>query len=510
LIGIPLTVIAGIFAVVFYAMVARASISTLYTSSCLGGWENTHLAAGSPEATVSGGAPIFNDTNSARLVGNAHAQIYCGGFNGDIIKDTIPKKILVKFSWAVEYPMIPPLETLPLKKTKATSTSNVVNEQGEAIPIEALSPSEPEITEPENTNTEPTPTEPASSESVEPTLESVPESISDTPPAPEASPSPEEPTASIFNLFAMVALAQEIPVEEFSASTSTLDVASSTPSLSYGLVEVLYTLDGVEWKSLGFVEKDEFSSKHFEIPIEEASQWEDISKIQIGIQSVPVLDGVAPIIHLDSVWIEVEYQKYGEEQYPIPDLARGDVFLSEIRDGSKTAVLVARQSDTGTTTELWLHDDISLDKTTEAVIINESIKEGIVITDISTPEEILTTASISSDTFLISEEEPLGNEAKEVLEILPPKYSSSGWTIIANKDTLSQNSSIIGFENNIILWLSPDSVALVGLDILSQENFSQTIELNGQTFIEHNSKKYLFVVSDQEITLTPEIINEAE
>jgi hypothetical protein len=80
--------------------------------------------------------------------------------------------------------------------------------------------------------------------------------------------------------------------------------AETTP---YGIVEFLYTLDGLEWKSLGFVERHELNSKYFEIPVEEASDWEDISKIQIGVQSVPVVDGVVPVMYLDSVWLEVGY-----------------------------------------------------------------------------------------------------------------------------------------------------------------------------------------------------------
>jgi hypothetical protein len=80
-----------------------------------------------------------------------------------------------------------------------------------------------------------------------------------------------------------------------------------------GLVEVLYTLDGAEWKSLGFVEKENFGDASFEIPIEEAAAWEDISRIQIGVQSVPAID-TTRIIYLDSVWIEVEYEHVGDSQ----------------------------------------------------------------------------------------------------------------------------------------------------------------------------------------------------
>ncbi len=139
-------------------------------------------------------------------------------------------------------------------------------------------------------------------------------------PEPVSEPSTEEPV-SLFDFFLpAVAHAQEIDGEvsvevsttvsviESEVATTTETAATTTPEAPYGLVEVMYTLDGVEWMSLGFVGKDEFAGKQFEIPIEEASQWEDISKIQIGVQSVPVLDGIAPVIYLDSVWIETEYE----------------------------------------------------------------------------------------------------------------------------------------------------------------------------------------------------------
>lgn len=41
----------------FYPFTARANVYHLYASACLGGWENTHLAAGAPEALEMGGTP---------------------------------------------------------------------------------------------------------------------------------------------------------------------------------------------------------------------------------------------------------------------------------------------------------------------------------------------------------------------------------------------------------------------------------------------------------------------
>ncbi len=318
-----------IFCVSLYTLTARASIYNLYASMCLGGWENTHLASGVPEANELGGAPIFTQVNSARLDASAHAQIYCGGFAGDILENTVPKNILVKFSWAVEYPKLN-TEVLQVEDTAATTDSAAQIEGNIQIKNEDANATGAFDQSAEKSNAElgPAAAESGESETLAPT-ESVsePESeavsaVEESTPQPQETtsepspePAPQEPSASILNFFATVVYAQEIldtvssttdAIEE--TATTTPDIATPTSISAYGLVEVLYTLDGVEWKSLGFVEKDEFGSKYFEIPIEEVSDWENIAKIQIGIQSVPVVDGVAPIIYLDSVWIETEYE----------------------------------------------------------------------------------------------------------------------------------------------------------------------------------------------------------
>jgi len=58
---IVLGVILGVIAIILFALpyifIARANVYHLYASACLGGWENTHLAAGAPEALEMGGTP---------------------------------------------------------------------------------------------------------------------------------------------------------------------------------------------------------------------------------------------------------------------------------------------------------------------------------------------------------------------------------------------------------------------------------------------------------------------
>ncbi len=278
LVGLSLFVISIISVLFLYKSKARANEYLLYPSTCLGGWENPQLAEGAPQVSLeSREASIFTEENSARLNGNIAAQIYCGGFKEDIPEDVIPKNIVVKFSWTVGYVEpsieIPPIDSdIPVMPDQQSVKENSTNDD---IQVENLDKN------PEETNL---------SANEDNTLEL------EQPKIPQEVSVPESASISFFKLFTKVAYGQEASLGE----TKKLD--------SYGLVEVLYTLDGVDWKSLGFVDKDSFDNTQFKIPIEEVATWEDISKIQISVRSVPVLDGATPVIYLDSMWIEAEYE----------------------------------------------------------------------------------------------------------------------------------------------------------------------------------------------------------
>lgn len=262
---------------------------------CLSEWENTYFNVGVLENNGENVLTVFTDNGITKLNTNVPAQIYCSSFSGDILEDTTPKKIRVRFSWGVEYPQDVP------------------------APADAL--------------------------------ESVPALI--------------EQTISFFDFFTNAIYTERVFVDTITipdaalleATTTPQDASSAPEVVSYGLVEVLYTLDGVEWKSLGFVEKDEFDDKYFEIPIEEALDWEAIFKIQISIQSVPILDGIAPTIYLNSVWFEVEYQKLLEDLFIPPGQREGDIILSEVLHNNMIAVLAKRKSALvidAPAYELWL------------------------------------------------------------------------------------------------------------------------------------------------------------
>ncbi len=415
--------VIGIFAVIkigLYSFIAHAGVSNLYATTCLGGWENTHLASGIPEAKTDDGTLVFTESNSARLSAGTLAQVYCGGFTGDILEKTIPKKILVNFSWGTEYPELINGGGGGVEAGSATSTEQVVEEDViESSPETELTEPLEDITAEEEVLVEESLVIPESNEVVP--IESLQEenpSMGITPPTEESVSEPvsevlPEQPLSFLRFFSSVAYAEESDIEESNELLSTTtdilgnEIATttqeeiSTPEVPYGLVEVKYTLDGVKWKSLGFVGKDEFTGKQFEIPITEASAWEDISKIQVSVESVPVLDGVMPIIYLDSVWIETEYG-FLEDELLIEEEILEEVIEEEIPEEDEIIEEVLEVNENPISNELNLKtrtfNDFVVDKdakhycSSEEFAINlkkgSSVKHNIQIFGATVEQEI--------------------------------------------------------------------------------------------------------------------------
>ena len=334
----------------FYPFAARANIYNLYASACLGGWENTHLATGLPQAFKNEKESVLTSDNSARLNAGTLARIYCGGFTGDILVDTIPTRILTRFSWAMEYPGLQ-IEEVPAPKTEPSINEDLMQEVNalleEKISEPSISPQPQEypITQDIYGPIVQDPKQQAESSVAPETLESAsvilkPQTETPTPPFNpfEAIPREENQTTEITET--QNESLQNEPTPETPTTISTeapvtiIRTEAPINDIVYGLLEVTYTLDGIEWKRLGFVRANEFHNKYFEIPIEEASDWEDISKIQISVQGVPTLDSLAPTIYLDAIWLEVEYQKPIEDElvknpFPSPSLLEGDVIVSK-------------------------------------------------------------------------------------------------------------------------------------------------------------------------------------
>lgn len=260
-----------------FSLIVKAEVTNLYPGSCLGGWINAQNAQGRMSLDPDAPADLFNESNSAVLK-NTIAQIFCGSFNGAIPQDNEPKKVFLKFSWHItEEPAV----------SVASSTSNIIGESSDQV--ESIL-NAPEVA----TSSEPAlPEELAPSEELVVPLEEI------------ATSSP----SSFWLFFADSALAQKTELGTLFPSTiafSTSEIlATSTPDVldSGEFLEISYTLDSINWTTLGRINRSNWRDAQFELPI---TNWTDIQKVQISVSSLSTVDE-QPTVYLDGVWLEVLY-----------------------------------------------------------------------------------------------------------------------------------------------------------------------------------------------------------
>lgn len=436
---IPLVVL-GIAGALFVlqSLTVQANLRTLHATTCLGGWENVHLATGVPETKTAG--VTFASENSARLSAGTIAQIYCA-FAHEIADDSTPQRILVRFLLGIEYPnvvsedIVPDTsidESVPAPKPPVEHIENTViegatgagnneipaegagaatdgwpqgsapTEVGEGMIIEVTQEAPPPQVLQEAASAEAAQEaalpqvlqESASAEFLqeaasvevlqEVTQENVAvEAVQQEETAQEANVGQE----NVKDATAEDEIAPPVPTDAQVPSQETF-IAPPTPPIpdKHGPVEMLYTLDGVTWKSFGFVPKNLPSDMYFEIPIEEASDWKDISRIQISVRGVPTLDEILPTVYLDAVWLEIEHQKLQEEGEllaedeavgSLPDFKEYPLEGVHASTSEKVAVVVKREE----TYELWVYNiesgaarRISTDVAAHAPI---GIKDGV-------------------------------------------------------------------------------------------------------------------------------------
>lgn len=312
LVAVSLSVFIG-FATVLLQNAGRASaqVSSFYSTSCLGGWKNTDKAAGAPEVTE-GGVEQYIDANSASI-SNTIAEIFCGGFKGEIPTDTFQKKIILKFSWAVKNPS---LEAGGETITNTISSINDMSGADGSANAAAVIMTGEQLLKPEE--------ELLTSESVTEIGTPAESIVPPVAPEPTSEISPESAAAEEQTLINMIfskahaqEIIQEVNVEQNTTATTTSNNRATTtddttseiePIVPSGaLLEVLYTLDGSNWNSIGYV-SNITNDVSFKMPMDIFTTTADLARVQIAIRTVPTFDSM-PTIYLDSVWLEVEYQK---------------------------------------------------------------------------------------------------------------------------------------------------------------------------------------------------------
>lgn len=351
----------------------KADSFSLYSTKCYGGFKNADNAIGPPDV-LKYKVSDFNVINSAYLSGSNQAEIVCSNFDGEILDNVVPKSITLKFSWALTYNGdlnmgVSKLEdqkesnpeSLESSSTQALdnniSASSSVEENIPAIsdsPNDIILSNTQENSEPSKVNDEKNivsflgnfikiafaeeSTTSIDMNTQEQNLDlSLSSDILDSP-----STTPSE------YIDANIVLDSDSSTNSSSSSSSIQDIgASSTLSSNnendpHGVVEVLYSYNGSDLKSLGYVESDEFENAKFEIPLPENNSWDSISKLQIYVKSVPAIDGVSPTIYVDSVILDVDFDYLNSDNHPYPTKDRGDEFIGSINYENYSAFLVKR------------------------------------------------------------------------------------------------------------------------------------------------------------------------
>ena len=340
--------ILSLFGVVFIFLISvsyftRADSTNFYASSCLGGWRNAQNAVGSPDAKNNSD---FNENNSAVLDKDTLSELYCGGFSGEIPKDSTPKKVFVDFSWGLDSgTVIAPAtvttftadtlssSTETIIDTKSTSTqitssqttfsSKNLNGQASTDPdssssVVQVSTSSGDIT---SQNTQSASTDTSSGSSTTPSSASSQSSNADSSPpvtnssdSSSASVTPLNPqpvsTDSSSNQSPAPAVSSptqtsaQIPTsapavdQTPSAPSSFLDSlatkafaadTSSSDNSNEGYLDISYTYDGNTWYELGTIGADNLTPARLEIPEGSFTDWGDLSKIQIAVKRVSSL-----------------------------------------------------------------------------------------------------------------------------------------------------------------------------------------------------------------------------
>ena len=497
---IPVLVLALIYGSSFFhgSNQAQANVATFHPAHCLGGWKNVDNIAGQPEVRTDNDVQ-YDDTNSASLF-NSNAQVFCGGFSGDIPYAAKHERVTLNFSWYIGDG--PQLERVVEEEVPGPTPVEVISEPvveegkpeaGDSGATEETS-SEPDVliesaaavppTEPSEEVEESAPLEPT-----EPTSFRFFNTFINTAHAQEAEPQPEvpvesveevvipeEPTATtestetplieaglpdtktqsdtsgevIVSEISTTSLTSSVSAEEKTAIAKVHEQAvieAGKPENAY--FEVLYTLDGQEWHTLGFVNRIA-NDVQIELPIDLFATVEDLKKVQIALHTVERFDTV-PKILLDSLWLEVAYDDVATTEFAPPGQRPGDVIFSETSYQDSTAVVVLRNVELMTLSNL--------------LAVATSTATGSVSEQASTTSSQSTTTATSSDqtilTNLVSTSTlaDIINSTGVLVELWLYASTTNDWSRIADDSIISRNPQVKFVDGNIF-WVDKSNASV--------------------------------------------------
>ncbi len=355
--------IAGLF---IYSKWANAGSANLYPGNCLGTWQNPDKAQGRPDSSILEGGQesnLITKENSTVFSEGGIKEIYCGSFNGDLSENEIKliKSVNLKFSWLVtDEELTTATSSIIIIQPPATSSEEVVqntdyivnqilnNINADEVQL-IISTTTPEIMittdsiQPSPEATAGTASSPQASEienvaAIGNSAEIINEQPEITAPTPEVATS--SPTSFWWRKFSFFFAEDQVPNtgitnNELGIMNQTATSSLNNPlSLTGDFLKVSYTLDGVNWQELGMVNKNNWQNASFEISV---YQLEDIKKIQIKIESLPIVNKT-PFVYLDGMALEVDYETSQTFQSKtasiLSQLSNHDVSYSRTPSGS--------------------------------------------------------------------------------------------------------------------------------------------------------------------------------
>jgi hypothetical protein len=448
---------------------AAANVALFYPANCLGGWKNVDLIAGQPEVRDNNNA-LYSETNSASLK-NSNAQLFCGGFAGEIPEAAKHQKVSLNFSWYigdeddqeikkerdVEEPQMEvisdtqsdPLDTSPEAPAEVIPESQIPDE---VIPaLEA---------EPEELPVEETMSEPTAFNMFKHFINTAHAQEG----AEETSPVAEEivvPEIQEMPLPESVDISAESQTQADEGTSSDLETAALSeesfvaPNPSEGAYfEVLYTLNGQDWHTLGFVSRIA-NDVQIEMPIDLFATVEDLQKVQIALYTVERFDSV-PKIYLDALWLEVTYDDVDGGELAPPGTRPGDVIFSETPYQDEKAVVVLRNVELMTLSNVLSEATGSTTKP-QASVGSSTPSEP---TDISPSASSTNTQSQSLTQFVsTSTLAEIINSTDVLVELWLYASTTDSWSRIADDSIISRNPQV-KFESGNIFWVDKNNASV--------------------------------------------------
>jgi hypothetical protein len=331
----PLMIISGVVIILSILSVSfhtEANVATFYPKSCLGGWENVAGAEGEADVKDTDDLKSFTKQNSAVLK-DSTAEIFCGGFEGEVPEDATPKRFSIMLSWSVDDGTLvhdepAPFETVPEENTSPEPSPEPTSPpdplpstgEGEEIPTTNVE----EITVEEGPDI-PLPL-PIESNDENAFFQIIPKALAQEESV-VAEPAPEIPTETL-PVENTSETTEEVSEVENPSSEVIVEEAESSPVAQDNFMEIRYTLDGKEWKSLAMISKSDWQKGEFDISDSALEGWADLSLLQISLTPIVTID-TSPVVYLDAISLNVEYSNAVDDVLAQPDFLNDEVYIDK-------------------------------------------------------------------------------------------------------------------------------------------------------------------------------------